>query len=292
MLDKSILFIYHGGSCADGFACRWLAVRKFGHNADYVAMNPGEFNLSPGDCTGKVVYIVDLCFSIDVLEAIALEAMQVVLLDHHTTALGVADQIQASEVLAPQLETPSALIQGVKRFHYQIDQEYSGCGLLWRFWYGVQQAPWIVEYVQDRDLWRWQLPNSREINAALRAYPQEFEMWQRLDMTVSAHGLIQEGRAILLDHKQIIESQIRGVRTEDIGGHLVPTVNATALISETLERLCEDVPHLFACSWYERSDGKKQWSLRSGPQGLDVSVIAQAYGGGGHTHAAGFVTGE
>ena len=30
------------------------------------------------------------------------------------------------------------------------------------------------------------------------------------------------------------------------------------------------------------------WSLRSDPDGLDVSQIAKAHGGGGHPHAAGF----
>jgi hypothetical protein len=37
-----------------------------------------------------------------------------------------------------------------------------------------------------------------------------------------------------------------------------------------------------------RSDGKRQWSLRSRGDGVDVSAVAKARGGGGHRNAAGF----
>jgi uncharacterized protein len=41
-----------------------------------------------------------------------------------------------------------------------------------------------------------------------------------------------------------------------------------------------------ACFWI---DGKEMaFSLRSAPDGLDVSEIAKRFGGGGHQHAAGF----
>ena len=35
-------------------------------------------------------------------------------------------------------------------------------------------------------------------------------------------------------------------------------------------------------------NGKREWSLRSDDSRLDVSLVAQQYGGGGHRNAAGF----
>ena len=43
----------------------------------------------------------------------------------------------------------------------------------------------------------------------------------------------------------------------------------------------------FAASYYDVKDGRI-YSLRSQPEGIDVSEIAKAMGGGGHKHAAGF----
>ena len=39
--------------------------------------------------------------------------------------------------------------------------------------------------------------------------------------------------------------------------------------------------------WFERGDGKIQFSLRSNGD-IDVSAIAKIYNGGGHKNAAGF----
>jgi nanoRNase/pAp phosphatase (c-di-AMP/oligoRNAs hydrolase) len=43
----------------------------------------------------------------------------------------------------------------------------------------------------------------------------------------------------------------------------------------------------FAACYWDTPAGRV-FSLRSGENGMDVSVIAQKYGGGGHKHASGF----
>jgi nanoRNase/pAp phosphatase (c-di-AMP/oligoRNAs hydrolase) len=63
-------------------------------------------------------------------------------------------------------------------------------------------------------------------------------------------------------------------------------VNATCLFSEIAGELAQD--EQFAACYFDRRDGKRQWSLRSDDNGLDVSAIAKAHSGGGHYHAAGF----
>jgi len=71
-----------------------------------------------------------------------------------------------------------------------------------------------------------------------------------------------------------------------IGDYEVPGVNATLLQSEVAGRLAVGQP--FAAVWFDIAGGKRVYSLRSEPSGMDVSEIAKQFGGGGHKHAAGF----
>ncbi len=72
---------------------------------------------------------------------------------------------------------------------------------------------------------------------------------------------------------------------DDIHGRIV---NATCLISEIAGSLAEQTGTFGVC-YFDRSDGKRQFSIRSRNEGkLDVSLIAQRRGGGGHKSAAGW----
>jgi oligoribonuclease NrnB/cAMP/cGMP phosphodiesterase (DHH superfamily) len=71
-----------------------------------------------------------------------------------------------------------------------------------------------------------------------------------------------------------------------IGGHDVLTINAPGyLASDLANQLAQGEP--FAAVYFDAPDGRHV-SLRSAAQGLNVAAIAEAYGGGGHYHAAGF----
>ena len=48
--------------------------------------------------------------------------------------------------------------------------------------------PGMDPYLEDRDLWRWKLPASRQVSAAIASYPFDFEVWNHL-----AGGLEGEG---------------------------------------------------------------------------------------------------
>lgn len=71
-----------------------------------------------------------------------------------------------------------------------------------------------------------------------------------------------------------------------MGGHRILAVNATVLFSDIAGKLAEDRP--FGACYFEKANGRRQWALRSRDGGIDVSVIAKAYGGGGHKNASGF----
>jgi oligoribonuclease NrnB/cAMP/cGMP phosphodiesterase (DHH superfamily) len=204
------------------------------------------------------VVIVDFSYSRPILEGMAKEASAIQVLDHHITA---------QEALG-----------GLPYVHF--DLEKSGAVLAWEWAHGTS-PPWLLQYVQDKDLWTWKLPGSREINAGLNAYPYDFSIWDSLNKDT----LEQEGRAILRFEHALVQKIIRQAVWVRFEGETVPCVQSAILTSQIGEQLSPGLP--FCLIWHDRN-GRRNFSLRSEEGGADEAKIAVKYGGGGHTHAAGF----
>lgn len=283
------LVIYHGGNCFDGFCCAWLFSKAM-PDAEFVAAQYGE---PPPDVAGRSVWIVDFSYKLSAMLKIAAEADDLTLLDHHKTAIQeLADFHGECDRCGVVKRTPLVDLQ--------LDK--SGARLAWEHLYGRQMlpddwlttsrsgyslgvAPWLVDYTEDRDLWRWALPMSREINSALRSYPMDLVEWDCLNGRSPA-SLISEGCAVIRAESRIVEAHVRAAAEIELDGYKVLAVNATTLISEVAGELAKDRP--FGACFFERADGFRVWSLRARGSGVDVSEIARRRGGGGHPSAAGF----
>lgn len=221
-----------------------------------------QYGQPPPDVKGRRVYIFDFSYPRIVMERLMREAVQLQCFDHHKTA--------------------EAELYGLPGCNF--DMERSGGRLAWEYFFPGDTAPWLVNYTEDRDLWKHELPNSEEINAGLRSFPLNFTTWDELS---SGPGqLIGDGIAILRRERQIIDEHIKHAHKVTIAGHQVLAVNATVLFSNIAGELAKGRP--FGVAWFERADGKRQFSLRSDENGVDVSEVAVKFGGGGHKHAAGY----
>lgn len=272
----SKLVIYHA-NCFDGFACAWLFHQAF-PDAEFVAAQYGE---PPPDVTGKDVVIADFSYKATELIPMIGSAASFVLLDHHRTAAAELSGIEAQSAVA-----------GFPRPTIVFDQAKSGGRLVWEWLLRNDPdrlpivRPWLVDYTEDRDLWRWALPHSHAVNAALRSYPMTFEWWDKLALRDPGE-LAVEGTAILRAEQQLIDRHVRNAAEVELAGHKVLAVNATVLQSEIGEALAQGRP--FSLTWFDRADGFRVFSLRSrGESGIDVSEVARRFGGGGHRAAAGF----
>jgi hypothetical protein len=177
-------------------------------------------------------------------------------------------------------------IEGGPRIYTVFDMNKSGAGLTWDFFFRDEQRPALIDHVEDRDLWRFALPGTREIQAAVFSYPYYFDIWDNL-MRWPINDLRTEGRAIERKHHKDI-AELLGVVTRrmNIGGHNVPVANLPyTLTSDAGHKLAEHEP--FAGCYWDTPDGRV-FSLRSRDDGMDVSEIAKQYGGGGHRNASGF----
>ena len=99
--------------------------------------------------------------------------------------------------------------------------------------------------------------------------------------------LQKEGVPLLRSRQKEVDQLVRLTRRRmKIGGFEVPVANIPpTMVSDAGELLAQGAPFA-ACYW--DSSRARVFSLRSTKDGLDVSAIAERYGGGGHVHAAGF----
>lgn len=281
------LVIYHA-NCWDGFCAAWVARMALGE----IEAVPAYYGANPPDVTGREVYVLDFSYQFETMADMASASHRFVVLDHHKTA----------ERAIADLEAMFITHNMAGRAKYGVEK--SGGRMAWEFfahiggWEGMA-SPWLVDYTEDRDLWRHALPESENINAALRSHPLDFALWDEFHNSVGQREMFKrEGAAIRRAERQIVNAHVRNARIESfsllVGGPVaaddlcVPVVNATTLFSEIAGELAKG--HPFAACYFDRQDGKRQWSLRSSPDGVDVGQIAKAHGGGGHKHAAGFET--
>lgn len=260
--DDMTLCIYHG-NCADGFGAAW-AVRQAIPEADFYA---ATYQAPPPDVTGKRVVMVDFSYKRPVLLDMANKAESILILDHHKSAAEDLIDLPANVVAV-------------------FDMERSGAMMAWQHFFPEVPAPRLIEHIQDRDLWRFALRGTREIQANVFSYPYDFGVWDAL-MSADVETLRGEGAAIERKHHKDIAELVKVTkRRMVIGGFDVPVANLPYTLSSDAGHLMAQGEPFAACYW-DTPDGRV-FSLRSSDAGQDVSAVAKGYGGGGHRNAAGF----
>ena len=280
------LCIYHG-NCADGFGAAWVVRRYFGADVDFHA---GVYQDAPPDVTGRDVLLVDFSYKFPVLDEMASKANSILVLDHHKTA--AADLEHAGQAGTTWEHHVANAYQdrceGVTRSLYALfDMNRSGAGIAWDYFFPNQPRPMLINHIEDRDLWRFAISGTREIQASVFSYPYDFAVWDHL-MQADLALLRTGGEAIeRKHHKDIAELTKVVTRNMKIAGHVVPVANLPyTLTSDAGALLCGDTYPFAACYW--DTPAGRVFSLRSRDDGMDVGEIAKKYGGGGHAHASGF----
>lgn len=257
--------IYHH-PCADGFGAAWVVNQALGDIAFYPAM----YGRSPvPDVKGKNVLLVDFSYKAPVLAELAKYARSIVVLDHHKSAM-----LDLTGTPMPD------------NVHLIFDMGRSGAMMAWDYFFHDEEPPALIRHIQDRDLWKFELEGTRDIQAAVFSYPYDFAVWDEL-MRADTGRLQAEGAVLNRKHDKDIAELIKVCgRRLRIGGHDVLAVNLPYTMgSDAMASISEGEP--FTAYYYD-TDGSRHFGLRSAKDGLDVSKIAASYGGGGHHHAAGF----
>ena len=150
--------LYHA-NCPDGFGGAWSVWLARGDAVTYCPVSHGE--APPEIPPDASVLMVDIAYPRDVALALRDRVRELVILDHHKSAQEELGDLDFAT----------------------FDMDRSGAMMGWNYMHPGEEPPPLIGYVQDRDLWRFELPNSREVTAALGSYPMEFEVWNRWTWT-------------------------------------------------------------------------------------------------------------
>lgn len=264
-LEKKTLIFYHGG-CSDGFSAAWVAHKKFGDDAEYIA---ADFHQVP-DVKGKDIYMLDISVS-DEEEDIKKLAKdnRIVFIDHHITRKNLVSLIPES----------------------YFSNDRSGAMLAWEYFFPDKESPVLIAYVQDQDLYTWKLPFAREIMVNVNLSERTFESWDKmsadLEDEISRNVYVEKGKTIQDYYNKICSLMIEeGAVLVEFEGFKVYTINVPHMFGSDIGNELALRTNSFGIVWSENGENISA-SLRS-VRDFDVSEIAKKYGGGGHKNAAGF----
>jgi oligoribonuclease NrnB/cAMP/cGMP phosphodiesterase (DHH superfamily) len=287
------LCIYHA-DCLDGFAAAWCVRAALGDNVEFY---PGVYQQEPPPPDGRDLILVDFSYKRSVLDRMARAANSILILDHHKSA----QEDLTGFPKPPPYEGwigASYLPRGERCPIFALfDMDRSGAAMAWDYFIGDGFClGWVgnhavdrrkfIDYIQDRDLWRKELPYCDEFTIALRSYPFDFTVWDSL-IDAGPRSLISEGHAIQRYYRLRVDEMKRSAYAATLAGIHCWISNAPlSMASEVAGELCERGGEFGAC-YSEIASGRFQYSLRSRGD-FDVSKVARQFGGGGHKNAAGF----
>lgn len=229
--DEVNLVLFHGG-CPDGFASAFAAYLRLKDKKDVVfrGMTHDKLQKSvlPDDVDGKVVALLDYTLSPETMKELCRRARKVIVLDHHASA---------EKALAEIPEDSKVFVMN-----------QSGATMSWNFFHGTP-CPLLFRYIEDRDIWRWILKDSRAFSAArqvelpipkpgMLVNPAEsFKKWKQIldGGETSIKELIEKGKIVLKYENDIIKRAVKNARVRRLRvapDHPVLVVNSTILASE------------------------------------------------------------
>jgi oligoribonuclease NrnB/cAMP/cGMP phosphodiesterase (DHH superfamily) len=260
--------------CMDGLfaayaAKLWAEERE--HDFELVPAvygEPPKLSLKEGD----MIYLLDLTYPGPVLMEWS-ETTQVIVLDHHK---GAMNDLQG---LSTAILT-------------EFDMNRSGAVIAWEHFHDTP-IPELFKYVQDRDLWRKELPSCDLVSLGLSEYLYELTLEECM---IEIESLLRLGNPIkaLRTIGEYVQGEVDAAivhacttyQEKSVLGYTVPffvcrtqrEFQAYSDIGNALATLRPDLPFAVV----QTGDG---WALRS--NGFDVSLAAKILGGGGHQCASG-----
>jgi oligoribonuclease NrnB/cAMP/cGMP phosphodiesterase (DHH superfamily) len=262
MEPSSVNFVIYHADCSDGFGAAYSAWKLLGERAQYHAAKYGE---PAPDVAGKNVVILDFSYDNATTKKLIKSANSLIVIDHHKSAM-----IELHDVSCTH-----------------FDMNHSGAMLAWKFFHPGKDAPRMIKFIEDRDLWKWEIPYSKEFSAAFDMVPFTFEDFDLFLDDSAVDNAQMRGSYILAYSKTVISKIAKRAIARKMGNKDILVVNSPHWMSEigsVLSTKCD-----FAVIWYYDHDTRQvKVSLRAHHDDADVSEVAKRFGGGGHRKAAGF----
>lgn len=274
-MERRPIVFYHA-NCMDGFTAAYVFWKCYGNMYEYHALDYKD-TIPVELVANRETVFVDICLPKTVMEGIAhCSTYPCLVLDHHIGMQDTYHELEKSNVV-----------------YGKFDLNFSGASLAWNWCFPGDKMPWFIAAVEDRDLWKFHIADTKSVLAYVAAYDFDFETWYNfaslLEDPANRRDFAARGNAILQYQNRLIRGAVKNkVIKKRIAGIEVPCLNMEySMASDAGHMLAQDAP--FAAIYNDEPAGRR-YSLRSNKNnGEDVCKIAKMYGGGGHKNASGFL---
>jgi len=325
MNPKRTIILYHQ-YCSDGWCALAIAdlfyAQQKGTKTLYVGVIAGKTNAAVNKLIAEedpdsIVYAFDLTFEYYPAKKL-LSHFQGIIYDHHLST--------ESCYRKPDDESDEEFANTQELFKHCLiyDKSISGATLAWNAYFPTKPIPLLVQYVQDRDLWSWTLPDAKEVCAGLSEVLVTNVVGENLSQYEYNALKVREWSKYLLTEDWLEEAKLKGTIILSIINRSIKSSykdGGDHIINNQLVRVCNTNMYIsdlgnYICQTYDDSSDKKYkydyavlWrydhnrdivyvSMRSRKGGVDISKIAEQFKyidkngeksrGGGHQAAAGF----
>ena len=276
------LVFYHR-NCRDGLTGAW-ALSKVLVDPVFIPMDPDmppwsgwtdeELRINYSEVT--CFYVVDVACE---PEQLARLPAPVVVLDHHPKQIEKLADTPFGLHVRPDM-SGAGLAYMIAREDLMLDDPSEGIRC-------------VCAYAQDKDLWVWKMPYSREVAAFVESKVRVTDAWEAFhDLDDIATLIVNDfdtvvaaGAAVSKSRTQRIEAAIRRAVPRTIANFNVCLVNCERDIRNYVaESLLKRSPELTVVT-FSVEDNFEVWASARGP---NARAVARIFGGEGHENAAGF----
>jgi hypothetical protein len=282
---------------ARGASVRFAPLQVFRPEAERVG------GVAASLCADETLYLIDITGGAGFIAACCARAKRVVVLDHHKT--GEADLAGPALAGLANLETHFDMA----RSGATIARDYFGLPALLEARGDAASAARVLRLfalVEDNDLFRHALPDSKLFSAGLEDLRIEFDatrdggaVFERL-LALDADAVVARGRVAIVEQERVIDDELsRSFRVSIPGGGAA--LSCLAVVTSFPDLRSVEGNKLAAKSaaaglaaagavvYSEASLGAEtlKVSLRSVGD-VDTTLVSQAFGGGGHKNASSF----
>ena len=267
--NKGKTFILYHSSCPDGFGGAYAAWKKFGDSAEYIPVSYGE--PIPEGLAGAHVYFVDFCYDQEKMDSIVAEAASVTVLDHHEGLQTVAESMP----------------------EHVFDNNRSGATIAWGFFHPNTPVPPLLEFIEDDDIYRFALADTKAVLAYIIVNPFDFEEWDTLINDMEDRTKREEFFVKARTYAEYFNLTAKYAASK---AHLVsfegyecyfanahPHITMKSAVAKML--YTKKPPLALIVTAHPEGFGV---SIRGDESLVDVAEIARRFGGNGHPGSAGF----
>jgi hypothetical protein len=261
--------VYYHDSCPDGFGAAYAAWKKYGDSATYIPLERG-YDI-PTDFEGANVFFLDFTYPQEIMDLFVKGAASVTVLDHHS---GMQNVVEAMPT-------------------HVFDNDRSGATIAWGYFHPGVAVPKLLSYIQDDDIFTYKLPETRAVMTYIIVQPYTFEFWDKmaeeLEDAATRERFLEKTKVYAEYFVLLAELAASKAKLVNFEGYTCyyatahPTKPMKSLVGNILAK--KHGPFALVVSAHPLGFGV---SIR-GDGSVDVSLIAQKYGGNGHKSSSGFL---